>query len=121
MQVAKPVFSFPLQDYAARGHNIIVRGKLDRIMKGDAWGACIQHAAGLLCKNVRSIWASTPNVSTWFFLLPPAMDSQIMLVHNTLWSRRFFRRAAQLFDSPAELAQVCQTLLIVASTALLFS
>ena len=37
------------------------------------------------------------------------MDTQIMLVHNTLWSRRFFRRAAQLFDSPAELAQVCQT------------
>jgi hypothetical protein len=27
-------------------------------------------------------------------------------VHNTLWSRRFFRRAAQLFDSPAELQQV---------------
>jgi hypothetical protein len=50
-------------------------------------------------------------------LLPPAMDTQIMLVHNTLWSRRFFRRAAQLFDSPAELSQVQQTLFIVASTA----
>jgi hypothetical protein len=52
-------------------------------------------------------------------LLPPAMDSQIMLVHNTLWSRRFFRRAAQLFDSPAELSQVCQTLFSLTYTALL--
>lgn len=39
VQVAKPVFSFPLQDYTARGHDLVLRGKLDRIIKGDAWGA----------------------------------------------------------------------------------
>jgi hypothetical protein len=54
LQVAKPVFTFPLQDYAARGHDLVLRGKLDRIMKGDAWGACVQDAAGLLCKNLHS-------------------------------------------------------------------
>ena len=51
LQVAKPVFTFPLQDYAARGHDLVLRGKLDRILKGDAWGACVLHAAGLLLQK----------------------------------------------------------------------
>ena len=38
-QVAKPAFSFPLAEYAAKRHDIVVRGNLDKMLAGDAWGA----------------------------------------------------------------------------------
>jgi hypothetical protein len=105
VQVAKPVFSFPLHDYAAKGHDIVVRGKLDKILEGDAWGAFDGLSSSCLEKYIEERMA--PHDYSKAFWCSAALDSQIMLVHNTLWSRRFFRRAAQLFESPAELEEVC--------------
>ena len=35
-----------------------------------------------------------------------AFDSQMMLIHNTLWARRFFRQAAKIFDDPSAVEEV---------------
>lgn len=42
--MAKPVFTFPLHDYGAKGHDLVVRGKLEKMLEGDAWGACVGMA-----------------------------------------------------------------------------
>lgn len=39
--------------------------------------------------------------------LHAGFDSQMILVRNTLWSRRFFRQGAELFDKRADLKEVC--------------
>jgi hypothetical protein len=38
MQVANAVFSFPLAKYAKDGFDLVVGGKPERVLAGDAWG-----------------------------------------------------------------------------------
>lgn len=54
VQVANPVFSFPLEDYAAQGHDLIINGKWRRVLAGDAWGDIVswsnQQTTAIGCK-----------------------------------------------------------------------
>ncbi len=47
-QVAKPVFAFPLADYAEKRHDIVLHGRLEKLLAGDAWGASLPDTVRLM-------------------------------------------------------------------------
>ncbi len=127
MQVAKPMFSFPLADYAAKRTDLVLRGRLDRMVSGDAWGAnlvckasaCTAHPGARQDPDKHCDPPSFEEDEVEFCTLVAhgggmradvcmraGFDSQMMLVRNTLWSRRFFRQAAKLMAKPELVADV---------------